>query len=234
LISLSEYYEKNLYPLQDGVLNTVSQCGTHFFLTGGTALSRAYYRYRYSDDLDFFVSSDDTFKEQVNLVLSALEKVGFLLDTGKRFIKNVTYWSVVVRRENIEAELKLDFVNDLVPHFGPLVKTALFYRTDSVQNILSNKITALFRFAAKDVADLREIFLHETIDWPETFKQAREKEAGIEIPLVCEIITGIPEGEFDSLKWVNKPRWQDFRADIDRMAEAMLGQPAPAAHLLSR
>jgi predicted nucleotidyltransferase component of viral defense system len=225
LISPSEYYEKNLYPLQDGVLNTVSRCGTHFFLTGGTALSRAYYRHRYSDDLDFFVSSDNAFKDQANLVLAALEEEGFLLDTGKRFIKDVTYWSVFVRREDIEAELKLDFVNDLVPHFGPLVQTSLFYRTDSIQNMLSNKITALFRFAAKDVADLREIFLHEKIDWAEAFRQAREKEAGIEVPLVCEIITGIPEDEFDSLKWIRKPHWRDFRADIGRMVGEMLERP---------
>jgi hypothetical protein len=224
LISPSEYYEKNLYPLQDGVLNTVNRCRTHFFLTGGTALSRAYYHHRYSDDLDFFVSSDNAFTEQVKLVLAALEEDGFLLDTENRFIRNVTYWSVFVRRENIEAELKLDFVNDLVPHFGPLVETALFYRTDSIQNILSNKISALFRFAAKDVADLREIFLHEAIDWPEIFREAREKEAGIEVPLIGEILSGIPEGEFDKLQWVRKPRWQEFRADIDRMIEAILGQ----------
>ncbi|MDR1143356.1 MAG: nucleotidyl transferase AbiEii/AbiGii toxin family protein [Spirochaetaceae bacterium] len=227
MISPSEYYEKNLYPLQDGVLNTVSRCGTHFFLTGGTALSRAYYRHRYSDDLDFFVSSDNSFAEQVNLVLAALGKDGFLVDTGKRFIKDVTYWSAVVRRENSEAELKLDFVNDLTPRFGPLVKTALFDRTDSIQNILSNKITALFRYAAKDVADLREIFLHEKIDWPQAFREAREKEAGIEIPQVCEIISGMPEGEFDNIRWTNKPRWPDFCADIARMTEDMLGQSNP-------
>jgi predicted nucleotidyltransferase component of viral defense system len=204
----------------------VSRCGTLFFLTGGTALSRAYYQHRYSGYLDFFVSSDNTFTEQVNLVLAALEKDGFLLDTGKRFIKNVTYWSMVVRRKNSKTELKLDFVNDLVPHFGAIVKTGLFYRTDSIENILSNKIIALFRFAAKDVADLREIFLHEKIDWSEAFRQAREKEAGIEIPQICEIMSGIPESEFDSLKWIDKPRLRDFRADIDRMVEAMLRQEA--------
>ena len=53
-ISLSEFYEENLYRLQDGVLNIVKNCGTPLYLTGGTALSRAYYRHRYSDDLDFF------------------------------------------------------------------------------------------------------------------------------------------------------------------------------------
>jgi hypothetical protein len=163
----------------------------------------------------------------MEIIFSKLGENGFFWDTSsEKFTRADNFVSFKVHRGNPDMPLKLDFVNDLVPHFGPLVKTALFDRTDSIQNILSNKISALFRFAAKDVADLREIFLHETIDWPEAFRQAREKEAGIEVPLVCEIITGIPEGEFDNLKWINKPRWEDFRADIARMAEAMLGQPA--------
>jgi predicted nucleotidyltransferase component of viral defense system len=203
-------------------LNIISQSGTDFFLTGGTALSRAYYRHRYSDDLDFFVNSSAEYDEQMDSIFSKLGENGFFWNPSIEFIRADNFVSFKVHRGNPDILLQLDFVNDLVPHFGPLVETPLFYRTDSIQNILSNKITALFRFAAKDVADLREIFLHETIDWPETFRQAREKEAGIEIPLVCEIITGIPEDEFDNLKWINKPLWQNFRADIDRMAEAML------------
>ncbi|MDR2304298.1 MAG: nucleotidyl transferase AbiEii/AbiGii toxin family protein [Treponema sp.] len=222
MTSPSEYYEKNLYPLQDGVLNIINQSGTDFFLTGGTALSRAYYRHRYSEDLDFFVNFSVEYDEQIDAVFSKLSENGFFWDTSLEFIRNDNFVSFKVYRGNPDILLKLDFVNDLVPHFGPLVKTALFDRTDSIQNILSNKITALFRYAAKDVADLREIFLHEKIDWPEAFRQAREKEAGIEIPLACEIIAGIPEGEFEALQWISKPRWQDFRADIDRMAEDML------------
>ena len=35
-ISLSEFYEENLYRLQDGVLNIVKNCGTPLYLTGGT------------------------------------------------------------------------------------------------------------------------------------------------------------------------------------------------------
>ena len=53
MISLSQYYEENLYPLQDGVMNILAHSDTDFFLTGGTALSRAYYNHRYSEDLDF-------------------------------------------------------------------------------------------------------------------------------------------------------------------------------------
>jgi predicted nucleotidyltransferase component of viral defense system len=55
LILPSQYYEEKLYPLQNGVLSILSQSGTDFFLTGGTALSRGYYNHRYSDDLDFFL-----------------------------------------------------------------------------------------------------------------------------------------------------------------------------------
>jgi predicted nucleotidyltransferase component of viral defense system len=223
LISQSEYYEKNLYPLQDGVLGIINQSGTDFFLTGGTALSRAYYHHRYSDDLDFFVNSSGQYDKQMDIVFSKLAEHGFFWDTSSEFIRSDNFVSFKVYRRNPDILLKLDFVNDLVPHFGPLVKTALFDRTDSIQNILSNKITALFRYAAKDVADIREIFLHEKIDWSEAFRQAREKEAGIEVPLVCEIISGLPESEFDGLKWIHKPRWQDFHADIVRMAEDMLG-----------
>jgi hypothetical protein len=47
MISPSQYYEESLYPLQNGVLNVINQSGTDFFLTGGTALSRAYYHHRY-------------------------------------------------------------------------------------------------------------------------------------------------------------------------------------------
>lgn len=51
-----KYYEKSLYPLQNGVLSIVQNAaGTPFFLTGGTALSRYYTHHRYSDGLDFFV-----------------------------------------------------------------------------------------------------------------------------------------------------------------------------------
>ncbi len=34
------YYEETLYPLQNGVLNTLAACETPFYLTGGTALRR--------------------------------------------------------------------------------------------------------------------------------------------------------------------------------------------------
>ena len=76
MILPSQYYEEKLYPLQDGVLNTLHQSDSDFFLTGGTALSRAYYNHRYSDDLDFFLSQSETYDEQLDKVLALLEESG--------------------------------------------------------------------------------------------------------------------------------------------------------------
>ena len=51
-----DYYQNILYPLQDKVLETIGKLPVRFYLTAGTALSRAYLHHRYSDDLDFFVN----------------------------------------------------------------------------------------------------------------------------------------------------------------------------------
>ena len=68
---LEKYYEENLYPLQNGVLNIVKKSGTPFFLTGGTALSRYYVHHRYSDDLDLFVINDPDYSSHVTTLLKS-------------------------------------------------------------------------------------------------------------------------------------------------------------------
>jgi len=131
LILPSQYYEENLYPLQDGVMNTISKCGIRFFLTGGTALSRAYYNHRYSDDLVFFINKSKTYDEQLNKVLALLQENGYIWDTNKEYARAKDFMTLKVRKDS-ETLLKLDFVNDLVPHYGEIKETSLFYRTDSI------------------------------------------------------------------------------------------------------
>jgi len=222
LILPSQYYEENLYPLQDGVMNTISKCGTRFFLTGGTALSRAYYNHRYSDDLDFFINDDDDYPVQVKEVFYKLKEDGFFWDTSFDFISDKNFTSIKVGWDKSDTFLKLDFVNDVAPHFGDINKTELFIRTDSIRNMLSNKLTALFRYAAKDVADIREIMLHEKVDWQQIINDARHKEADLEIPIICDILQGMPQSEFETIAWTKKPSWQEFRSDIDRIIQEMI------------
>ena len=222
MISPSRYYEESLYPLQDGVLNILSRSGTDFFLTGGTALSRGYFNHRYSDDLDFFLDRSQTYDEQLDKVLAMLSENGFSWDVKKGFIRAENFTTFGLKKDS-DVILKLDFVNDLVPHFGGIIKTDLFYRTDSIRNILSNKLSAVFRYAAKDIADIREIALHEKIDWATVIQEARQKEAGLELTYISEILQGMPEIEFDAIAWINKPDWKKFKGDINEIVFDMLG-----------
>ena len=103
------YYEEILYPLQNGVL--LAACEAPFYLTGGTALHRHFFAFRYSDDL-----------------------------------RNDQYAGVLVTQQ--QTTLKIDFVNDSAPRFGAVVSGSLFPRIDSLRNILSNKVTAIYPRAA--------------------------------------------------------------------------------------
>ncbi|MDR0475862.1 MAG: nucleotidyl transferase AbiEii/AbiGii toxin family protein [Treponema sp.] len=222
MILPSQYYEEKLYPLQDGVLNILSQSGTDFFLTGGTALSRAYYNHRYSDDLDFFIKSSQDYDEQLDRVLALLREDGFYWDTKKDYTRAKSFTTIKVGYKESEPIVKLDFVNDTVPLFGEIQKTALFYRTDSIRNMISNKLSAIFRYAAKDIADIREIALHETFDWALIINEARQKEAGLELVYISEILLGMPRNEFETLAWTKKPDWEVFRKDLERIVYEMI------------
>ena len=61
-----DYYQKNLYPLQDKVLQIIGAVDNNFYLTGGTALSRAYLHHRFSDDLFFLLTRMKPSKNRLN------------------------------------------------------------------------------------------------------------------------------------------------------------------------
>ena len=203
-------------------MNTLSKCGVRFFLTGGTALSRAYYNHRYSDDLDFFVNQDEDYLIQMKEVFFKLKEDGFFWDPVVDFISYETFTRLNVRWSKSEVALKLDFVNDSTAHVGEITSTNIYYRTDCIRNILSNKLTAVYRFAAKDIVDIREIALRESVNWSQAINDARKKEAGVELTLISQIMTGMPQSEFDTIAWTKKPSWNEFQEDIKRIVFEMI------------
>ena len=132
------YYQNILYPLQDKILNIFAELPVEFYLTGGTALSRAYLNHRYSDDIDLFLNNSSSFKMQVQTVLKALKECEVSFETA---VVDDGYARLFVLHG--EYALKLDFVNDVSFRCGASEPTKLFVRTDNLHNILSNKITAL-------------------------------------------------------------------------------------------
>jgi len=157
----------------------------------------------------------------LDVVLDLLADNGFIWNSNEGYVRSENYATITVQK-NSEVLLKLDFVNDTAPLFGRVISTDLFYRTDSVPNILSNKLSAIYRYAPKDVADIREIALREKVDWAQVISEARQKEAGIDLTYISQILTGIPQKEFESIAWVKKPSWHEFYEDIKKIVYDML------------
>jgi len=212
------YYQNTLYPLQDKILEIIGKLSVGFYLTGGTALSRVYLHHRYSDDLDLFVNNAPDFKNQVNLVLHELNKAGHANDVS---VADDGFARVfVVEGETV---LKLDFVNDVTFRSGTVISTRLFHKTDNLHNILSNKITALGRLAAKDLADIVYICQNLHFTWKNIMNNASQKDLWVNPLHVIDVLEKFPFERLQEINWVNEaPSLDWFNAQINRIIPDIL------------
>lgn len=121
-----------------------------------------------------------------------------------------------------ELRLKIDFVNDIAEHYGDFEYHKQLGRIDGWQNILSNKITAIFRFEPKDVADIWVIAKNQNFDWKIIIKEAKTKEAGVEPEVIFNILKSFPIEQLNLVKWVLMPNFNSIQDDIGRMADDIL------------
>lgn len=213
------YYEEILYPLQNGVLRTLAACEAPFYLTGGTALHRHFFGFRYSDDLDLFVNQDAGFSRHVDRALAVLRERGYRFDADA-FVRNDEYARVLI--EDGEAMLRIDLVNDVAPRFGAVVSGSLYPRIDSLRNILSNKVTAMYRLESKDVVDLWAICAHMAFRWSDIMAEANRKETGIDAATVADLVRSFPGDLFDTIRWRKRPDEARFFADLAAIASDLL------------
>lgn len=223
---LGKYYEENLYPLQNGVLNIVRRSRTPFFLTGGTALSRCYLHHRYSDDLDLFVVQDPEYPAHVATLLQHLfaaeNECLFQVDRNELHRSKDYTQIFIIDEKNQNVELKIDLVNDVAMYYGQVDDTPLFGKIDNLRNILSNKITALFRCEPKDVADIYCIAKFCKFNWKSIIFEAKSKEAGIEPEVVYDLLMSFPAQQLKTIKWIRTPKMQQFESEIKILAEDIL------------
>lgn len=220
---LDEFYLKSLYPFQDGMLSILKELDIPFYLTGGTPLGRYYFNHRYSDDLDLFVNSDDQFQKYCSLIHNKLidSQDKFEIVVDKQSIKLMRdFMQIFVSKNKIN--LKIDFVNDVAPHYGGFEFDSLLGKIDSLRNILSNKFSALYRFEPKDVADLWFICKNYDCDFKEILSEAKNKEAGIDPISIYEILTTFPSDKIKVIKWVKQPDRSQFKNELNIIANDIL------------
>ncbi len=182
----------------------MAKLDTPFYLTGGTALSRYYFQHRYSDDLDFFVNHNKDFIEIIQKIFLEFEvfcKSNKMLFDTKKIRITEYFCQCFIQKE--EVVLKVDFANDVETRFGNIESIENSIKIDSLRNILSNKITALFRYEPKDIADIWIISKNYNFNWEEIFFEAKEKELGIDPIIIAEIINTFPYEKIDNISWIN-------------------------------
>ena len=221
----STYYETKLYPLQNEILKKLKTLNQPFYLTGGTAVSRGYLHHRYSDDLDLFANATDNFLDRVEEIICFLEKEGYKVEISPNASPNFSRLFINKGINGIDSNgLKIDFVNDIDVHFGEIQETEVYYRTDSLRNILSNKYTALYRLSVKDVVDICEIAKNCSFNWKEIIKEANEKEGGIDLKEVVQIFNSYSEKDLLGVKWIKTPNIKDIKETMNIVAFDMLNQ----------
>lgn len=192
---------KELYKLQDKVMQIVFKTEREFYLTGGTCLSRFYFEKRYSDDLDFFAQSSNRFHFAVKNILYQL-KNNFSVVTevdSKDFI-----------RLKINTILQLDFVNETPPHFKDILITEKSFIIDNLDNILSNKLCAVIgRDNPKDVFDIFLIYKMHTFSWKEILGAAHKKAYFSDDDLIIRLKT-FPRNLLKNIKLLDKEFLNDF------------------------
>ena len=208
----AKLYTESLYPLQDGVIKIIRSLPTPFYLTGGTALGRGYYNHRYSDVLDLFVNDDPDFIQYVSKFLSEL-RPNFTITTE---VEAHDYLQIHAHQGSIS--LKIDLVNDVAVHYGEFIEHPLLGKIDSIINILSNKITASYRYEPKDVVDIREICRNFQFTWSDIIQLAKNKEAGVAPPLLSDIIGSIPIEFLSQIKWAFEVDYDLIKRDLQQIA----------------
>ncbi|MBI2017854.1 nucleotidyl transferase AbiEii/AbiGii toxin family protein [Candidatus Daviesbacteria bacterium] len=168
--------KKPLTKLQEEVLKNffAQPIGKSYFLTGGTALSGFYFYHRESIDLDLFTFETIEIEPVRQIFQAIATKARLLLDHR---VATDGYHKFFLTGKN--EGLKIDLVQDQKVHFGH-IKTFGNIRVDSIENIGSNKITAIFgRTEAKDFIDLYFILKKKLFTFQKLFQDAKKKDLGL-------------------------------------------------------
>lgn len=192
---------KELYKLQDKVLQVVFKTEREFYLTGGTCLSRFYFEKRYSDDLDFFADNSSRFN-------FAVKNIVYQLKNNVSVTKEIDSKDFI--RLRIDGTLQLDFVNETPPHFKDIIITEENFIIDNLDNILSNKLCAVIgRDNPKDVFDIFLIYKMYTFSWKEVLDAAHKKAFFSDDDLIIRLKV-FPKSLLKHIKLIDSSFLHDF------------------------
>jgi hypothetical protein len=114
-------------------------------------------------------------------------------------------------------------VNDVPFRKGTSIVTPFFVRTDNLNNILSNKVTALGRYSTKDVVDIVYICENLHFNWENIINDASEKDLWVNLVNVIEVLEQFPIEKLQEIRWVKEaPSTEWINSQINRIIPDIL------------
>ena len=214
-----QFYLDQLYPFQDQVLRVISATDTGFYLTGGTALSRAYLNHRFSDDLDFFVNDDQHFGLWADRIILGLarsaEFTSQINQREERFLRLTLIQAGI--------NLKIDLINDVPSRVGEPWLHPILGRIDTAENMLANKITAVLdRTAPKDLADIWGLCGRMDLSLKEAIAGAQGKAAGVFPVDLARVLCSASRLDWELVRWIEPPDPEQFLAQLDELGKGLI------------
>ncbi|NLO18172.1 MAG: hypothetical protein GX118_08290, partial [Arcobacter butzleri] len=117
----------------------------------------------------------------------------------------------------IDDLLQVDFVNDIAFRYKDVVVTSSNYLIDNIENILSNKLTAIIgRDNPKDVFDIYLIWKFYDFSWKEILDSAHKK-AGFSNEELLVRMVSFPKELLNSIKLIDKTFLDNFDEDFPKI-----------------
>ncbi len=219
----NDFYRQRLYPLQDRVLRAFAGAETGFYLSGGTAASRAYLQHRFSDDLDLFVNDEPHFGLWAQRLIDSLLGIpSFSVNVSLREERFLRFEIV-----ETDIELKIELINDVPAHVGDIRIDPVLGPIDSAENILANKITALVdRGEPKDLADLWGFCCKLGLSIDQAITGAQSKAAGTFPADVARLLIGATAEDWALVRWWDGPSQLQYLTDLHALGEDLLLLPS--------
>ena len=214
-----QFYLDQLYPFQDQVLRVISATDTGFYLTGGTALSRAYLNHRFSDDLVFFVNDDQHFGLWADRIILGLarsaEFTSQINQREERFLRLTLIQAGI--------NLKIDLINDVPSRVGEPWLHPILGRIDTAENMLANKITAVLdRTAPKDLADIWGLCGRMDLSLKEAIAGAQGKAAGVFPVDLARVLCSASRLDWELVRWIEPPDPEQFLAQLNELGKGLI------------
>jgi hypothetical protein len=213
------FYFEQLYPLQDQALQVISSAQTGFYLTGGTAVSRAYLQHRFSDDLDLFVNYHPHFGEWSALIIDALTQS--TLWQTKVILRQQYFVRILLFQQALT--LKIELVNDVPAHVGAVRQHPILGQIDSPENILANKLTALVgREEPRDIADIWGLCTQLGLAIQPAIEGAQSKAAGLYPPDLARRLCTVTYKDWEQVLWIDPPPVEEYLTAVVALGEGLI------------